>query len=75
MHSKHICVGLHNLIMGGFYMMMKRLRPVAAPLITISVENIDDAMKNVKKMGGGNGQGKNTGGRYGLRSLFQRLGR
>ncbi len=32
--------------------MMKRQSPVNSPVITINVENIEDAMKNVKKMGG-----------------------
>ncbi len=32
--------------------MMKRSSPFNSPIITISVENIEDAMKNVKKMGG-----------------------
>ncbi|VVB87412.1 Glyoxalase/Bleomycin resistance protein/Dioxygenase superfamily protein [uncultured archaeon] len=32
--------------------MMKRQRPLTSPIITINVENIDDALKNVKKMGG-----------------------
>ncbi len=32
--------------------MMKRQSPFNSPIITINVENIEDAMKNVKKMGG-----------------------
>ncbi len=32
--------------------MMKRQRPINSPVITINVENIEDAMKNVKKTGG-----------------------
>jgi len=32
--------------------MMKRQRPLTSPLIIINVQNIDDAMKSVKKMGG-----------------------
>jgi uncharacterized protein len=32
--------------------MMKRQRPLTSPIITINVQNIDDALKNVKKMGG-----------------------
>ena len=51
--------------------MMKRLRPVAAPLITISVENIDDAMKNVKKMGGEMVRGKIQVGDMGYAAYFK----
>ncbi len=32
--------------------MMKREEPITSPVITIAVENIDDAMKKVKRMGG-----------------------
>lgn len=32
--------------------MMKRQPPLNSPVITINVENIEDAMKNIKKMGG-----------------------
>ena len=32
--------------------MMKRQRPLTSPIITINVQNIDDALINVKKMGG-----------------------
>ncbi len=32
--------------------MMKREKPITSPVITIAVENIDEAMKKVKKMGG-----------------------
>ncbi len=32
--------------------MMKRQSPVTSPLVIINVENIENAMKNVKKMGG-----------------------
>jgi len=32
--------------------MMKRQHPVTSPVITISVRNMEDAMKKVKKMGG-----------------------
>lgn len=32
--------------------MMKRQRPVTSPVITVGVEDIESAIKNVKKMGG-----------------------
>lgn len=32
--------------------MMKRQRPLTSPIITINVQNIDDALTNVRKMGG-----------------------
>jgi predicted enzyme related to lactoylglutathione lyase len=38
--------------------MMKRQHPINSPVITINVQDIDDAMKNVKKMGGEMVRGK-----------------
>ncbi len=32
--------------------MMKRQRPFTSPVITINVQDIETAMKNIKKMGG-----------------------
>ncbi|MCE8429661.1 MAG: VOC family protein [Candidatus Methanoperedens sp.] len=53
--------------------MMKRQRPVTSPIITISVEDIDDAMKNVKKMGGEMVRGKMQVGDMGYAAYFKDL--
>ena len=51
--------------------MMKRQRPVTSPLITISVEDIDEAMKNVKKMGGEMAREKMQVGDMGYAAYFK----
>ena len=51
--------------------MMKRQRPVTSPLITISVEDLDDAMKTVKKMGGEIVRGKIQVGDMGYAAYFK----
>ena len=51
--------------------MMKRQRPVTAPLITIGVEDVEEAMKNVKKMGGEMVRGKIQVGDMGYAAYFK----
>ena len=51
--------------------MIKRQRPVTSPLITIGVEDIDYAMKNVKKMGGEIVRGKMQVGEFGYAAYFK----
>ncbi len=51
--------------------MMKRQRPVTCPVITISVQNIDDAIKNIKKMGGEAVRGKMQVGDMGYAAYFK----
>ena len=51
--------------------MIKRQRPVTSPLITIGVEDIEDAMKNVKKMGGEIVRGKMQVGEFGYAAYFK----
>ena len=51
--------------------MMKRQRPITSPLITIGVEDIDEAMKNVKKMGGEIVRGKMQVGEFGYAAYFK----
>jgi len=53
--------------------MMKRQRPVTSPVITISVEDIEDAMKKVKKMGGEIVRGKMQVGEFGYAAYFKDL--
>ena len=53
--------------------MMKRQRPVISPVITISVEDIEDAMKKVKKMGGEIVRGKMQVGEFGYAAYFKDL--
>jgi len=53
--------------------MMKRQRPVTSPVITVSVEDIDDAIKNVKKMGGEIVRGKMQVGEFGYAAYFKDL--
>lgn len=55
--------------------MMKRQDPVKCPVITIAVQDIEETMKNVKKMGGQLVREKMQGRRYGLCCLFQRYRR
>ena len=51
--------------------MMKRQQPITSPLITIGVEDIEDAMKNVKKMGGEMVRGKMQVGEFGYAAYFK----
>ncbi len=51
--------------------MMKRQRPVTSPLITISVDDMDDAIKTVKKMGGEIVRGKMPVGDMGYAAYFK----
>lgn len=51
--------------------MMKREDFFTSPVITINVENIDDAMKKVKKMGGEVIRGKMQVGDMGLAAYFK----
>ena len=51
--------------------MMKRQHPVTSPLIVINVQNIEDAMKNVKKMGGEIVRGKTQVGDMGYVAYFK----
>ena len=53
--------------------MMKRQRPVTSPIITIMVEDIEDAMINVKKMGGEIVRGKMQVGEFGYAAYFKDL--
>jgi predicted enzyme related to lactoylglutathione lyase len=51
--------------------MMKRQLPIISPVITISVENIDNSMKNIKKMGGEMIRGKMLVGDMGYTAYFK----
>jgi len=51
--------------------MMKRQNPFNSPIITINVENIEEAMKNVKKMGGKMVREKIQVGDMGYASYFK----
>jgi predicted enzyme related to lactoylglutathione lyase len=51
--------------------MMKRQRPLTSPIITINVQNIDDALKNVKKMGGEVVRGKMPVADMGFAAYFK----
>jgi len=51
--------------------MIKRQRPVTSPIITIGVEDIEGAMKNVKKMGGEIVRGKMQVGEFGYAAYFK----
>jgi uncharacterized protein len=51
--------------------MMKRQQPITSPVITIRVNNIEDAMKNVKKMGGEMVRGKMQVGEMGYAAYFK----
>ncbi|MCZ7358184.1 MAG: VOC family protein [Candidatus Methanoperedens sp.] len=51
--------------------MMKRQRPIISPVITIRVENIDNALKNIKKMGGEMIRGKMQVGDMGYSAYFK----
>jgi predicted enzyme related to lactoylglutathione lyase len=51
--------------------MMKRQSPVTSPVITIGVEDIEGAIKNVKKMGGEIIRGKIQMGEFGYAAYFK----
>jgi predicted enzyme related to lactoylglutathione lyase len=51
--------------------MMKRERPVIAPVITIAVQDMETAMKNIKKMGGEVIRGKMQVGDMGYAAYFK----
>jgi predicted enzyme related to lactoylglutathione lyase len=51
--------------------MLKRQRPVTAPVITIAVEDMESAMKNIKKMGGEVVRGKMQVGDMGYAAYFK----
>jgi len=51
--------------------MMKRQDPVKCPVITIDVQNIEETMKNVKKMGGELVRGKMQVGDMGYAAYFK----
>ena len=51
--------------------MMKRQKPVTSPVITIGVEDIESAIKNVKKMGGEIVRAKIQMGEYGYAAYFK----
>ena len=51
--------------------MLKRERPVTAPIITIAVEDMETAMKNIKKMGGEVVRGKMQVGDMGYAAYFK----
>jgi len=51
--------------------MMKRQAPAKCPVITIAVEDIEETMKNVKKMGGSLAKGKMQVGDMGYAAYFK----
>jgi len=51
--------------------MMKRQQPLTSPVITIGVEDIESAIKNVKKMGGEIIRGKIQMGEFGYAAYFK----
>jgi predicted enzyme related to lactoylglutathione lyase len=51
--------------------MMKRQQPITSPVITIGVEDIESAIKNVKKMGGEIIRGKIQMGEFGYAAYFK----
>jgi predicted enzyme related to lactoylglutathione lyase len=51
--------------------MLKRQQPVTSPIITIGVQDIEGAMKNVKKMGGEIVRGKIQLGEFGYAAYFK----
>ena len=51
--------------------MMKRQQPVTSPIITIGTEDIEGAIKNVKKMGGEIVRGKIQMGEFGYAAYFK----
>ena len=51
--------------------MMKRQRPVISPLIIINVQDIEDKLKNIKKMGGEVVRGKMQVGDMGYSAYFK----
>jgi len=51
--------------------MLKRQRPVIAPVITIAVRDMESAMKNIKKMGGELVRGKMQVGDMGYAAYFK----
>jgi predicted enzyme related to lactoylglutathione lyase len=51
--------------------MLKRQRPVTAPVITIAVQDMESAMKNIKKMGGEVVRGKMQVGDMGYAAYFK----
>jgi predicted enzyme related to lactoylglutathione lyase len=51
--------------------MMKRQHPVTSPVITINVQDIDEALKKVKKMGGEVVRGKMLVGEMGYAAYFK----
>ena len=53
--------------------MMKRQKPITSPIITIGVEDIEDSMKKIKKMGGEIVRGKMQVGEFGYAAYFKDL--
>ncbi|MCZ7382225.1 MAG: VOC family protein [Candidatus Methanoperedens sp.] len=51
--------------------MMKRQRPITCPVITINVQDMETAMKNIKKMGGEVIRGKMQVGDMGYAAYFK----
>lgn len=51
--------------------MLKRQRPVTAPVITIAVQDMESAMKSIKKMGGEVVRGKMQVGDMGYAAYFK----
>ena len=51
--------------------MMKRQRPVTFPLLIINVQDIEDKLKNIKKMGGEVVRGKMQVGDMGYSAYFK----
>ncbi|VVB94257.1 Glyoxalase/Bleomycin resistance protein/Dioxygenase superfamily protein [uncultured archaeon] len=51
--------------------MMKRQRPITAPVITIAVQDMEAAMKNIKKAGGETVRGKMQVGEMGYAAYFK----
>lgn len=51
--------------------MLKRQHPVTSPVITINVQNIDEALKKVKKIGGEVVRGKMQVGEMGHAAYFK----
>ena len=50
---------------------MKRQRPITAPVITIAVQDMEAAMKNIKKAGGETVRGKMQVGEMGYAAYFK----
>lgn len=51
--------------------MMKRAQPLTAPIITISVEDIDQALKQVESLGGSTVLGRQPVGGMGFTAYFK----